>query len=130
MKSKNHMARRCFICLALGWLLVVAQPAAADEAALQSTDYQGYMETKGCKPTWPKASLTNREFGNVTVGFFVSADGTVADSKILRSSGFRDLDHATLIGILRCKFPAAIENGKPVGSWVKMQYRGRSSRQI
>ena len=51
------------------------------------------------KPEWPKASLRNEETGTVTLSFLIGVDGRVADSKIVKSSGFRDLDKAAVAGI-------------------------------
>lgn len=46
------------------------------------------------KSEWPKTSLRNEEIGTVTLSFLIGVDGRVADSKVLKSSGFCDLDKA------------------------------------
>jgi protein TonB len=63
------------------------------------------------KPEWPKASLRNEETGTVTLSFLIGVDGRVADSKIVKSSGYRDLDKAAVTGI-----------SKPEQAWMQMQY--------
>ncbi|MBC7456436.1 MAG: TonB family protein, partial [Massilia sp.] len=55
-------------------------------------------------PEWPKASLRNEETGTVTLSFLIGEDGRVADSKIVKSSNFRDLDKAAVTGISKCRF--------------------------
>lgn len=74
------------------------------------------------KPEWPKASLRNEETGTVTLQFLIAEDGRVADSKILKSSGFRDLDRAAMTGISKCRFKPGTTDGKPEKAWMQMQY--------
>jgi protein TonB len=74
------------------------------------------------KPEWPKASLRNEETGTVTLQFLVAEDGRVADSKIVKSSGFRDLDRAAVAGISKCRFKPGSVDGKPEKAWMSMQY--------
>ena len=74
------------------------------------------------KPEWPKASLRNEETGTVTLSFLISTDGKVTDSKVVKSSGFRDLDKAAQAGIGKCKFKPPMVDGKPEQAWHTMQY--------
>jgi protein TonB len=74
------------------------------------------------KPEWPKASLRNEETGTVTLQFLIAEDGRVADSKILKSSGFRELDKAAVVGISKCRFKPGTTDGKPEKAWMQMQY--------
>lgn len=74
------------------------------------------------KPEWPKSSLRNEETGTVTLSFLIGVDGRVADSKIVKSSGFRDLDKAAVVGIGKCKFKPIMVDGKPEQAWMQMQY--------
>lgn len=74
------------------------------------------------KPEWPKASLRNEETGTVTLSFLIGTDGRVADSKIVKSSGFRDLDKAAVSGISKCRFKPGMTDGKPEQAWMQMQY--------
>ena len=74
------------------------------------------------KPEWPKASLRNEETGTVTLSFLIGTDGRVADSKIVKSSGFRDLDKAAVTGISKCRFKPGLTDGKPEQAWMQMQY--------
>jgi protein TonB len=74
------------------------------------------------KPEWPKSSLRNEETGTVTLQFLIAEDGRVADSKIVKSSGFRDLDKAAQVGISKCRFKPGTVDGKPEQAWMQMQY--------
>jgi protein TonB len=74
------------------------------------------------KPEWPKSSLRNEETGTVTLSFLIAADGRVADSKVVKSSGFRDLDKAAVNGISKCRFKPGLTDGKPTEAWMQMQY--------
>ena len=74
------------------------------------------------KPEWPKASLRNEETGVVTLSFLIGIDGRVAESKIVKSSGFRELDKAAVNGISKCVFKPGTTDGKPEASSMQMQY--------
>src|SRR5207245_2494071 len=52
------------------------------------------FDAKSCKAEYPKASLMNEEQGTVSMSFLVNADGSVADSKLEKTSGFKNLDKA------------------------------------
>jgi protein TonB len=74
------------------------------------------------KPEYPKSSLRNEETGVSTVSFLIASDGGVKDSKVTKSSGFRDLDKAAQVALGKCRFKPATENGQPVESWQPVQY--------
>jgi protein TonB len=74
------------------------------------------------KPEWPKASLRNEETGTVTLQFLIGVDGRVMESKITKSSGFRDLDKAAVVGISKCRFKPGFVDGKPEQAWTNVQY--------
>lgn len=78
--------------------------------------------TTCAKPEWPKEALARRQQGRVTLAFQIGADGAVTDSKVEKSSGFPLLDIAARDGIRKCVFKPATKDGKPQGSWLKMQY--------
>ncbi|MFL6659419.1 MAG: energy transducer TonB [Massilia sp.] len=74
------------------------------------------------KPEFPKASLRNEETGTVTVSFLIGVDGHVMESKITKSSGFRELDKAAQSAIGKCRFKPAMVDGKPEQAWQPVQY--------
>jgi protein TonB len=100
-----------------------APPAAAPVANPNPVRIPAVADFNTCaKPDWPKASLRNEETGTVTLSFLIGTDGRVADSKIVKSSGFRDLDKAAIVGISKCRFKPGMNDGKPEQAWMQMQY--------
>jgi D-alanyl-D-alanine endopeptidase (penicillin-binding protein 7) len=74
------------------------------------------------KPQWPRADLEAGHEGTVTLAFLVGEDGKPRDSRIARSSGYRDMDEQARTAIEKCLFLPATAQGKPVQSWMTMQY--------
>jgi bla regulator protein BlaR1 len=101
--------------------VVAAGPASAEE---QASKHRGPIADFGscAKPVYPPDAIKNRRTGTVTLGFLIEKDGTVAESKVVKSSGHTDLDEAARDGITLCKFLPAVENGKHVKEWMQMQY--------
>ncbi|MDB5746726.1 MAG: energy transducer TonB, partial [Massilia sp.] len=75
-----------------------------------------------CKVEYPKASLMNEEQGTTTMSFLVNADGSVADSKLEKSSGFKGLDKAAQKGLSACKFKPGSKDGSPAQTWTRVDY--------
>lgn len=97
-----------------GQEIVVQQPPAATKAV---------ADFSTCAlPVWPKAALREEQQGTVTLAFLIGADGTVRDTKLVRSSGFPLLDMAALDGIAKCRFKPGTMGGKPAEAWMSMQY--------
>ena len=80
------------------------------------------LDAKNCKAEYPKASLMNEEEGAVTLAFLVSTDGSVVDSKIGKTSGFKTLDKAAMKGLSACKFKPGTKDGAPAQTWAKVDY--------
>jgi protein TonB len=74
------------------------------------------------KPEWPRSSLRNEETGTVTLAFVIGIDGRVVESRVTKSSGFRELDKAAVNGISKCVFKPGTTDGKPEQSSMQMQY--------
>jgi len=74
------------------------------------------------KPMYPQADIAAAHEGTVTVSFLVDTDGTVADTRVLHSSGFGGLDIAAQTALRQCRFSPAIRHGLPVRSWTPVQY--------
>lgn len=74
------------------------------------------------KPEYPKNSQRNEETGTVILQFLIGADGGVKESKIQKSSGFRDLDRAAQQALGRCRFKPGIVDGHPQEGWTSVQY--------
>src|SRR4051812_10487297 len=80
------------------------------------------FDASKCKVEYPKASLMNEEQGVTVMSFLVNPDGSVADSKLEKSSGFKGLDKAAQKGIASCKFKAGSKDGAPAQTWTKVDY--------
>ncbi len=74
------------------------------------------------KPEYPRSSLRNNEEGVVDVKLKISDKGDVLDAEIVRSSGFPDLDKATLRAWSLCHFTPAMHEGKVVESTTIIEY--------
>ena len=80
------------------------------------------FDAKNCKAEYPKASLMNEEQGTVSMSFLVSAGGDVKDSKVEKSSGFKNLDKAAIKSLSACKFKPGSKDGAPAETWTKVDY--------
>ena len=80
------------------------------------------FDAKNCKAEYPKAALMNEEQGVVSMMFLVSAEGRVLESKLDKTSGFKNLDKAAIAAISNCKFKPGSKDGKPDTTWTKVEY--------
>ena len=80
------------------------------------------FDTKCMRPEYPRSSLRNEETGTVYFALLVDVDGTVVDSKINQTSGYRQLDKAALTAALLCKFIVGTKDGNPEKMWVTWTY--------
>lgn len=74
------------------------------------------------RPVWPEAAKLEKRQGKVGLAFYIDADSTVLESKVKHSSGHADLDEAGRVGIAKCKFKAATQNGIPGRGWAELDY--------
>lgn len=102
------------------WLSVMAILLASGGAFAAETSAS--LDMGKCKVDYPKASLMNEEQGTVSMSFQVSASGDVMESKVDKSSGFKNLDKAAIKGITGCKFKPGTKDGKPDTTWTKIEY--------
>ena len=80
------------------------------------------FDPKNCKVDYPKASLMNEEQGTTSMSFLVGADGSVSESKLEKSSGFKGLDKAAIKTLSACKFKPGSKDGAPAQTWTKVDY--------
>ncbi|QGZ41506.1 protein TonB [Pseudoduganella flava] len=80
------------------------------------------FDAKNCKAEYPKASLMNEEQGAVSMSFLVSPSGEVLESKLEKSSGFKNLDKAALKALTACKFKPGTKDGAVAQTWTKVDY--------
>lgn len=109
--------------LALAGACLAGLAHASAETPVEKPDHHAVVDFASCaKPVWPKAALAAQHTGAVTLRFLIGRDGSVAASEVNKSSGHESLDEAARSGIAKCHFKPAQSGGKPVKSWVKMQY--------
>jgi D-alanyl-D-alanine endopeptidase (penicillin-binding protein 7) len=120
-QALNWKAALPMLGLALACVSIYAEATAADKASAQKVSAMADFD-HCAKPAWPEGAIARQETGTVTLGFLVGADGTLKASKVKKSSGHADLDEAARSGIFKCKFKPATQAGKPVQSWMQMQY--------
>ncbi len=104
------------------WLSVVAAVLVSSAPAVFAAEVPASFDAKNCKAEYPKASLMNEEQGTVSMSFLVKPDGSVADSKLEKSSGFKNLDKAAIKALSACKFKPGTKDGAPAETWTKVDY--------
>ena len=103
-------------------LSVVAAVLVMGSSAAFAAEVSASFDAKNCKAEYPKASLMNEEQGTVSMMFLVKADGSVADSKVEKTSGFKNLDRAAIKAISACKFKPGTKDGAAAETWTKVDY--------
>ena len=56
------------------------------------------------------------------MSFLIKADGSVSDSKLDKTSGFKNLDKAAIKALSACKFKPGTKDGSPAQTWTKVDY--------
>jgi protein TonB len=74
-------------------------------------------------PNYPVSWQDDNLMGNVRLAVLVGADGSVQDAKVVKSSGHRLLDRASLRAGYTCKFGASSKNGDSTSFWTTVQYK-------
>lgn len=77
------------------------------------------------KPVYPEIARQLGHEGDVVVEALVDRDGSVADVRILKSSGNPELDKSALAAARLAKFTPAKQRDMPVRVWVSIPYRFR-----
>jgi protein TonB len=91
-------------------------------AAVLAAEVPASFDPKNCKADYPKASLMNEEQGTTSMSFLVSSDGSVVESKLEKTSGFKGLDKAAIKSLSACKFKPGTKDGAPAQTWTKVDY--------
>lgn len=121
MFTKREMTRTALIAIGLSFACMAN--SYADEPALPTVTQMASADFNSCaKPQYPHDDFAAGHQGTVTLGFLVGADGTVSDSKIVKSSGFVPMDEAARAAIVKCHFSPALAGDKPVAHWTRVQY--------
>jgi TonB family protein len=99
---------------ALGALvsLLCCAGAAADQPASPASPAR-LAPGQSCVPAWPDSSIGKGESGTTSVLLRVNPEGIVTSAKITASSGFADLDRATVVTATSCRFAPGARSGRP-----------------
>lgn len=101
----------------------IALSVPTEVAAMDRPSKGGTLDYSSCeKPIWPKGALENKKAGTVSLALLIGVDGKVMQSKLLKSSGFSDLDDAARDGISKCSFVPGLMNGRPTQGWILFKY--------
>ncbi len=122
MQALNWKAALPVLGLSATLLVGCAQAPVADSAADAVTTPPLAQFNSCAKPQYPADALAKRLQGTVTLQFKVETDGSVQDSKVMKSSGDASLDEAARVAIAKCTFTPATVNGKPKAAWAPVQY--------
>jgi len=99
-------------------LCAAGGPALADEG-ITLPDWDPVT----CGPqVYPKPALLEDVEGVVAIAVLVDASGSPADTKVLLSSGSRELDRATQQAYLKCRYRPGRQAGEPVAMWQHVTY--------
>ncbi len=102
--------------------VIVAMVLSCFTATVAAAEVPAVFDSKTCKADYPKASLMNEEQGTTSMSFLVAPDGAVVDSKLDKTSGFKNLDKAAMKSISACKFKPGTKDGAPAQTWTKVDY--------
>ena len=97
-------------------------PSAAQEATGTNYVAPAIINLSFCRPVYPHEALLRLEHGIVSLEFTVGVKGKLIGSRIVKSSGFRDLDAAALTALLHCSFQPAYRNGVPIQASFTIDY--------
>ena len=75
---------------------------------------------------YPVLALRHHQEGGVLLNVLVLPNGEVGDVRVLRSSGFSQLDAAALTGVGGWHYVPAVRDHHPVSAWVKVDIRFRT----
>ncbi len=101
---------------------VPAQPsnASSNNGAMRSI---ALADASGCAtPAYPARAARNNESGTVVLALLIGTDGRVANARVQKSSGSRDLDKAALNALSMCQFKPGMNNGVPEAGWGQIAY--------
>ena len=98
---------------------VVKPPPAAPVAVNRVGAKQNPKRPAITQDDYPPQSKRLGEEGTTTVRMNVEANGSISQCEIAKSSGFPRLDETACKKLLRARFIAGTENGKPVAMWIE-----------
>jgi TonB family protein len=118
--SRTGLVKTLVVAAAL--LCVVTVVAGSWPAAARSNDVvlpRSNPQRPLSQPVYPSASRRLREQGTVVLQLHVLEDGSVADVRIAKSSGYPDLDYAAFYESFRWQIDPGTVDGEPSRMWGK-----------
>lgn len=99
----------------------LAAPGKSDPANSADSFLAGYLDPprllyRPLQPPYPPAALRQNRRGSPVVNIELDAEGEILGVRLLKSSGFADLDAAALNFVRIWKFAPATRNGKPIAA--------------
>ena len=119
---KNIITTAALLISALSSPVVFAQMKYkfdGDEAYVEPSEI---IVKNACRPEWPRSSLRNNEMGKVDLSLLMNTEGVVVRARLIATSGFRELDRATMTGYIGCKFKPRIKDGVATENWFPVRY--------
>jgi protein TonB len=83
----------------------------------------GAQPADGIRPEYPPSCIRRGEQGLVLVEVHVLADGSADDARIVKSSGFRELDCSALASARKARYTPAHRGGEPIAAWAVLPVR-------
>jgi protein TonB len=120
MEQSSHQTKKEFLNMTKFSISFIAATLLSTTAF--AAEVPAVFDAKNCKADYPKASLVNEEQGAVSMSFLVSTSGEVVESKVEKSSGFKNLDKAAVKAISACKFKPGTKDGAAAQTWTKVDY--------
>lgn len=120
MRKKRHFSIHAISISTL--FLITQSQSMAQEAATTNYVEPAIVNLNFCRPAYPRDALLRSEQGVVKLEFTVGVKGRLVGSRILKSSGFRELDTAALTALMHCSFQPAYRNGVPVQASFTIDY--------
>ncbi len=116
------MIRLPLFCMTALALLAGCVQSPATRTASAPAQPQQPPQQDCAPPVYPQEALQARMSGVSMMAFLVGSDGTVRESRLLKSSGYTILDQAAEAALRLCRFKPALKNGHTVAAWQPVQY--------
>lgn len=106
----------------------VPDELATDDVAMEkwakSTHHRSKLTMIGwARPTYTHQQARNGYEGSVTVSVHVNARGQPVEELLMKSSGFPELDSATLAAAQLWRFAPPVSRSEPISVWAQLEVR-------
>ncbi|MYM24416.1 TonB family protein [Duganella sp. FT135W] len=104
--------------LALPLAIAIPVMAAPTEARPSAV-----ITSSSCDAEWPASSVANQESGTTEMQVLVKPDGRASDIKISISSGYRELDMASVTAAAKCTYALRPADGARQDEWQQLKFK-------